>query len=255
MRLLTLAGQSPTDKFLDDLRKAYGGLEGKLTVLDLDANRIRAEYRFDNKKEARDFLPDLANTWGITANGVLAAQSQRATQTECKLVFDTTKPLKLSFQASGPGDLDAMLMLGLRLPFQQGGVPILLALGAAGNTSGIINGPGARPYINPQMQVKPGTVYREQIDWDGQGKVGWTINGTKITEWAAQPAPTLKYLRVAFQVLGGPTGYDDITIEGTVITDPESARVGGPDRPGRPRWWWRWRRRRRRIVPRSYRVP
>lgn len=233
-RLQQLAGQGEQDKYLEALRESYGGLEGRITVLNLKANVIRVEYRFDSRKEMGDFVIDNPAAWAISARGALVGQvpgqmGQTPTRAESKLVFDIAKPLRISFRASGSHDLTMLLFTSPGLPFASGRVPppYIIGLGVAGNTSSMLVGPGGRPFVSPKMRITTGAFYQESVVWDGKGNIGWTVNGMKITDWASTPPPSMLYIRPAFQVMGGPTVYDDITLEGTVLPGP-SQPVAAP---------------------------
>lgn len=225
-RLQQLAGQGEQDKYLQALRQSYDGLEGRISVLNLKANVIRVEYHFDSRKEMADFVIDNPAAWAISARGSLVGQvpsqmGKTPTRAESKLVFDIAKPLRITFRASGPHDLTMLLFTSPDLPFAGGRAPpYTIGLGTAGNTSSMLVGPGGRPFVSPQMKITPGAVYQESVVLDGKGNIGWTVNGMKITDWASTPPARMRYIRPAFQVMGGPTAYDDITLEGTVLPGP-----------------------------------
>lgn len=218
-RLDELAGQGPRDLLLAGIAATYGQLHGQLTILDADARRIRITWNMGTPTQMNDFIPDGAG-WSIS-RGRLVAAPQGAAATTCatKLVFDGSRPLSFRYSAAGARALNAQLQTSGQFPFAPA-QPYQFILGGANPrspTGAGITGPTGQPRMDPAVGIQPGTTYRCQVEWTGQGDLTWTVNGRSSRWDSAENASLPQYLRPALQTAGGPTAYNDVTIEGVLI--------------------------------------
>jgi hypothetical protein len=220
VELRLLLGDTDADRFRNALARDYGGLAGKMTVL--DEENVRIVYDFSDPQQLRDWSTN-GGQWQVIKEklGCKTAQGGQG-RAHNKFRFRADKPFKFSFQGSARHDLTLMLLAypwkhdnhehECRFRLRDNG---LFVQGIDGNWRG------------ERGRLEEGETYTMQVVGDGKGTVTWSINGkevnrrelARVTNHADRSSLVLAiYTERSDQ---SPTAFDQVEIEGSILPSPK----------------------------------
>ena len=222
----TLAEDTPEHRFIRKLSASYGGLSGKLEVP--KPGIVRASYDFTKAGHIGDWTVQ-EGVWRVLAGkDILAAgpPARGKARLESRLRFRPNKPLTFSFRASGQQDLTGVLSFGPPRVSGRRSVGVRFCFGGNGNRESYLSDGGWRRWSDSRLKVLRNRSYKIDITWDGASKVTWSINGKlvceqKLSSYTSYTSRIARgSLQVGLETEGKPAGFDDVTIEGTVLEGP-----------------------------------
>ena len=220
-QIKAMLSRGESDKFRRDLAAAYKGIQCKVEVL--EGQRIRATYNFATDAQKADWTV-MDGTWDV-GRGVLGCKSKRwqAATVINKLQFSADKPFKLRFSATGARTIGARINVSGKLDKDEANFQNNFVL----KSDGLYMEVRWRDWKDKTCRLNPKKVYRFEITSDGKGTYSLSLNGAKIKQLAADKrrlGPVDGSLTVRLFVRGTarrtPAVFDDIVLEGHVITKP-----------------------------------
>jgi hypothetical protein len=220
VQLQALSAENPGEKLLAKLKANYKGLGAKMEAL--PEGVVKFSYDFTNKKMLGDWEVKSGAWEVIGGRDVLAATPDKYQHInlDSRLRFRADKPLTLSFKASGTSDLTGYLYFDTSWTHD-----VSFELGAQNNGVSQIRDDYSSIFSDRRLRIDRGTVYKIDINWDGQKTFSWTVNGQNLAKTdmkyrVSDVAQAVLY--VGLKTAGYPAAFDDVVIQGTVLEDPSS---------------------------------
>jgi len=216
-----MLSRGKSDKFRRDLAAAYKGIQCKVEVL--EGRRIRATYNFAADAQKADWAV-MDGTWDV-GRGVLGCKSKqwRVATVINKLQFSADKPFKLRFSATGARTIGARIDVSGKLDGDEASFQNRFVL----QNDGLYMEVRWRDWKDKSCKINPKKVYDFEITGDGKGTYSISLNGAlikKLSAYKKRLGPVDGSLTVRLFVRGTarvtPGAFDDVVMEGHVITKP-----------------------------------
>lgn len=220
-----LAGDSPADRFIRLLKANYKDLACEIEVLKPEEKVVRVTYDFSRQKQLNDWRI-LRGSWSTLRNKeALIAEPEKGKWAGItnRLRFRADKPFRFTFRASG-----SKCLVG-KIGFNKGNAPagwvhwLNLQLGARNNSCSRFYDGGARGWLDDRIRIDRNTTYRIKMEWDGQKTLTCTTNDKVLFKNDVRyRKENLQYtsLFVHLGTIDQPAGFDDVTLEGVILEDP-----------------------------------
>ena len=218
-QLQVLLGASSADKRRQELADAYGGLNGKLEII--DEENVRVLYDFSDAKQLADWQPG-EGAWAI-GKGVLGAKTRPYGPGRCdqRLRFRADRPFKLSFDGSAKHELSVELKL---YPWGANWQSRSERFSLRDDDASLyVLGIG---WSDRRYRIAEGNVYRFEISTDGKGGFAWSVNNVMVYAYSP-PKDRQTDVRGAYVVQlrtesadRSLTVFDNAVMEGAVLSEP-----------------------------------
>jgi len=218
-QLQVLLGASSADKRRQDLADAYGGLNGKLEII--DEENVRVLYDFSDAKQLADWQPGVG-VWAI-GKGVLGAKTRPYGSGRCdqRLRFRADRPFKLSFDGSAKYELSVELKL---YPWGANWQSRSERFSLRGDDASLhVLGIG---WSDRRYRIAEGNVYRFEISTDGKGGFAWSVNNVMVYAYSPpkdRQTDVLGAYVVQLRTESADrslTAFDNVVMEGAVLSEP-----------------------------------